>query len=113
MDTSLFQQNIGVYARKVGRAAARPVVTLYMVLRDPKTPRRDKYIIYSALAYVLLPIDLISAKKIPILGWADEAGSIAVAYKKVIKNITPEVERQTEAVLDRWFTKYDKFEVVE
>lgn len=100
---------VKTYATKVGRVAARPVVLLYFVLRNPSMPKKDKYIVYSALAYVLLPIDLISAKKIPILGWMDEAGSIALAYKKVKNNITPAIEMQADELLDKWFPEYTDY----
>lgn len=103
MDTTSLFSNLGKYARRVGRVTARPAVILYYTLCNPATPKTDKYIIYAALAYVVLPIDLISAKRVPILGWADEAAAIAIAYKKVKKNITPEIEAQADAVLDKWF----------
>lgn len=103
MDTSIILNNLGSYAKRVGRTVARPAVILYYVLRDPATPKKDKYIIYGALAYLVLPINLISAKRIPILGWADEATAIALAYKRVKNNITPEIEMQADAWLDMWF----------
>ena len=103
MDAKKIIQQLGLYARRVGRVAARPVVLLYCVLRAPETPKKDKYIVYAALAYVLFPIDFIPAKKIPILGWADEGGAIAIAYKKVKKNITPALEMQADNLLEHWF----------
>lgn len=103
MDSTVILNNLGTYAKRVGRTAARPVVILYFVLRDPATPKKDKYIVYGALAYLVLPVNLISAKKIPILGWADEAAAIAWAYKRVKNNVTPEIERQADALLDKWF----------
>lgn len=110
MDTSMLLSNLGYYAKKVGRVAARPAVLLYFVLRDPTTPKKDKYIIYAALAYVVLPINLISAKRIPILGWVDEAGAIALAYKRAKNNITPAIERQADELLDKWFPQYEVVE---
>ena len=59
--------------------------------------------ILSTISYLVLPIDLISAKRLPFLGWIDEAFSLSVAYQKVSKNITPEIERRTDELLDKWF----------
>ena len=112
MDTSIILNNLGQYAQRVGRTVARPAVILYFVLRDPATPKKDKYIVYAALAYLVLPINLISAKRIPILGWADEAAAIALAYKRVKNNITPAIEMQADALLDRWFPTYGDIEEV-
>lgn len=103
MDSTVILNNLGTYAKRVGRTAARPVVILYFVLRDPATPKKDKYIVYGALAYLVLPVNLISAKKIPILGWADEAAAIAWAYKRVKNNVTPDIERQADELLNKWF----------
>ncbi|MBQ9472833.1 MAG: DUF1232 domain-containing protein [Bacteroidales bacterium] len=102
MDTDRLLENLKHYACRVGRVAARPVVLLYLVLRDPATPRRDKYIIYAALAYVVLPINLISSRRHPLTGWIDEAGAIALAYKKAKKNITPTMEMQADAIIEQW-----------
>ena len=102
MDTSILLNNLGHYARRVGRTVGRPAVILYYVLADPATPKKDKYIVYAALAYLLLPIDLISAKRIPILGWADETAAIAFAYKRVKNNVTPDIEKMADELLDKW-----------
>lgn len=113
IDFSLIFNKLGEYARRVGRTTARPAVLLYFVLRNPATPKKDKLIVYSALAYLLLPFNIISAKKIPILGWADEIGAIALAYKMVKNNITPAVEMEADALLDKWFDSCNDYEIVD
>lgn len=94
---------IGNYAKKVGRASARPVLLLYYVMRSPETPKSEKFMLLSAIAYVVLPIDLISAKRIPIIGWLDEVLSLTIAFQKVSKYVTPEMERKADVILDKWF----------
>lgn len=76
---------------------------MYYVLKSDRTPTSAKMIIYGALAYLILPINLISQKRHPILGWADEVAAIALAYKKVKQYITPEMEQQSENTLNQWF----------
>lgn len=112
-NASLLWDKIKEYARKVGRVGARPVLLLYFVMTDEATPRSVKITVGSALAYLVLPIDLISGKKHPILGKVDEAAAIVLAYQKVKKHITPEIERKTDEVLDKWFAEYTPFEEVE
>ena len=90
-------------ATKVGRTAARPVLLTYYVLKDENTPRADKVVFAAALAYLVLPIDLISAKRFPVFGWLDELASVSIAYKRVAKHITPEIEQKADAQLDKWF----------
>lgn len=94
---------IGTWARKAGRVSARPVILLYYVMTSKDTPRSEKLLLASAIAYVVLPLDLLSAKRLPIIGWIDEIVSLTVAYQKVCKYITPEMEQKADALLDKWF----------
>ena len=91
------------YAIKVGRVAARPVLLLYYVMRSGETPTKDKLTIFGALAYIILPVDLLNAKRLPIIGWIDEVVSLAVAVQRMQKYVTPEMEAKADAQLDKWF----------
>lgn len=112
IDATHLWDNIQTYAKKVGRVSARPVLLLYFVMTNDKTPRSAKLLIGSALAYLVLPVNLISTKNHPLVGWMDEAASIAVVYQKVKKHITPEIERKTDELLDKWFVEYTPYETV-
>lgn len=101
------------YALKIGRVSARPALLLYFVMTGKHTPKSDKMMILSTLSYLVLPIDLISAKRLPIIGWIDEALSLSVAYEKVCKNITPEIEAKTDELLDKWFPQYVDYELID
>lgn len=106
IDYDMLWQEIGRYAKKVGRASTRPVLLLYYVMKSPSTPKSEKIMLASAIAYVVLPVDLISAKRLPIIGWLDEVVSLTVAYQKICKYITPEMEQKADKVLDRFFPEY-------
>ena len=112
--TSALKDKLQEYATKVGRISARPLLLLYFIMVSKDTPKSDKLVILSTLSYLVFPIDLISAKRLPVIGWIDEAFSLSVAYQKVSKNITPEIERKTDALLDKWFPEYTNYvEIVE
>lgn len=100
---------IGNYARKAGRLTTRPVLLLYYVMLNKKTPWNDKMLIFSTLAYIVLPIDILDAKRLPIIGWFDEIASLSVTYQKVCKNVTPEIEAKVDAILDKWFPEYAEY----
>lgn len=104
---------IGIWAKKAGRASARPIILLYYVMTSKDTPRSEKIMLASAIAYVVLPIDLISAKRIPIIGWLDEVVSLTLAYQKVCKYITPEMEQKADAILDKLFPEFTPIVEVE
>ena len=109
IDTAVLKDKLQVYAMKVGRISARPVLLLYFIMVSKDTPKSDKLMILSTISYLVFPIDLVSAKRLPIIGWVDEAFSLSVAYQKVSKNITPEIERKTDALLDKWFPEYTSY----
>lgn len=100
------------YAYKVGRMAVRPVLLLYFVLRSEETPWKDKLTIFGALAYLVFPVDLLEAKRLPIIGWLDEITSLAVAIQRMSKYITPEMEAKADGILDQCFPIYAEFEEV-
>lgn len=105
---------IAEFAKKTGRIATRPVILLYYVMKSKDTPMADKIMLASAIAYVVLPIDLLSAKRIPILGWIDEIVSLTVAYQKVRSHVTPEMEAKADQLLDKWFgQEYTSYSVVD
>ena len=109
INTAVLKDKLQVYAMKVGRISARPVLLLYFIMVSKDTPKSDKLMILSTISYLVFPIDLVSAKRLPIIGWIDEAFSLSVAYQKVCKNITPEIERKTDELLDKWFTEYTSY----
>lgn len=104
---------IGEYAKKVGRLTTRPVLLTYFVMIDDATPANDKISLAASIAYVVLPIDLLSAKRFPILGWLDELVSLSVAYNKIQQHVTHEMERKADEILDKWFPEYNKYEIIE
>ena len=113
IDFSVLKEGIRNFAKKAGRVATRPALLLYYVMKSDETPKSDKLMILSTLAYLVLPIDIISAKRLPVIGWLDEVVSLSVAIQKMSQRITPEIERQTDDTLDRWFPEYTAFEEVE
>lgn len=106
--TSLWNK-ISEYAMKAGRVTTRPVLLLYFVMKSKDTPWKDKMLIFSTLSYIVLPIDILDAKRLPIIGWFDEIASLSVTYQTMCKNITPEIEAKVDAILDKWFPKYTEY----
>ena len=102
MDLNILWKSLAAFSKRVGRSMARTPLLLYYVLKDDKTTTKDKATIYAALAYLVLPVDLISARSHPILGWADEILSIEIVYDRMRKYITPDMLRRAEAQLDKW-----------
>ena len=109
---TLLWDKICKYATKVGRGTARPMIQLFFVLNSNDTPKSKKILIYSAIAYLVLPIDLISAKRLPVIGWIDEVVSLTIAYQKMKRHITPEIERKVEDILDNLIPETNAYKII-
>lgn len=103
---------LSTFAIKAGRVTTRPVLLLFFVMKSKDMPKADKLLVFSALSYIVFPIDILDAKRLPIIGWFDEIASISVAYQKVCKHITPEMETKVDAILDRWLPEYTPYELI-
>lgn len=112
-DYNALWESVCKWSRKVGRAAARPVLLMWYVMRSKDTPRKDKWAIFGSLAYLVLPVDILDAKRLPIIGWLDEVTSLAVLVQKMSKHITPEIEVRVDKQLDKWFPEYVEYEMIE
>lgn len=73
------------YASKV--PFAREAVAMYYCAMDPATPIASKATAIGALAYWILPVDLIP-DFIPVAGFADDASAIFLAFKAISGHIT-------------------------
>ena len=99
------------YALKVGRVAARPLLTFYYVLNDETTTTLDRVLVYAAIIYTISPVSLIPAAVYHLLGVLDEGAAVLFVYKKIKNNVTPEIRQKVEDTLDEWFGA--EYEVVE
>ena len=63
------------------------------IVRDPRTPLGLKGLLLAALAYVVMPVDLIP-DAIPILGQADDLTVLLLVLDMFIQNAPPEVRAE-------------------
>lgn len=105
MEISLLWNGFKGFAQRVGRRVARTPLLLYYVLKSDSTSKKDKAIIYAALAYLVLPIDILPVSKFHILGIVDEYLSIEIIFDRMQKYITPSMYAQAEKQLDAWIGK--------
>ena len=101
---------LSTMARKAGIKAVYAVLLLYYALQSPNTSTKDKSIIYGALGYFILPLDLVP-DFIPLAGFGDDLGALIWALSRVLANITDEVRQQARLKLRDWFGDYDPSEI--
>ncbi len=76
--------------RDRARALRRDVMTLWFALRDPRTPRRARWLAALVVAYALSPIDLIP-DFIPVLGYLDDLVLVPLGIALVLRMIPAHV----------------------
>ncbi|MCL2714278.1 MAG: YkvA family protein [Alphaproteobacteria bacterium] len=91
-----------------GVAAKLPFVedllAAYYCAFDKTTPRRVQLALLGAIAYFILPFDIIP-DMLPVLGYTDDAAVLAAALKLVAGHIKPEHYSAARAALQRGVTE--------
>ena len=100
---ALLWDKLKTYALRAGRVATKPILTFYYVMHQTETTTLEKALIYGAIAYIIIPSDLLPRRTLSILGILDDAAVIAYVYKKISGKITIEITNKVEDTLDRWF----------
>jgi uncharacterized membrane protein YkvA (DUF1232 family) len=76
----------------------RDALALYYCARDPRTPARAKAIAFAALAYFIMPIDLVP-DTIPVIGMLDDGSVVAFALWALDQHVTEDHRRKADQLL--------------
>ena len=60
-------------------------------------------LIYAAIIYTIVPMDLIPKSVYKLLGVLDDGAAVFYVYKKIKDKITPEITMKVEDTLNEWF----------
>ena len=91
------------WALKAGRVATRPLLQFYYVLEDDSTSTIDRLLIYGAIIYTILPMDLLPRAVFKFLGILDDGMAVLYVYKKIKNKLTPEINAKVDNTLNEWF----------
>src|SRR4030081_2259261 len=89
-------------ARRVAAALpfAEDLVAAYFCAFDRETPRHVQAALLGALAYFVLPFDIIP-DMMPLLGFTDDAAVLATALRMVATHIRPEHRAAARRAIER------------
>ena len=76
------------------------LVSVYFCAIDPTTPLQVKAILFGALAYFVLPFDVVP-DFIALLGFGDDAAVLYAAIRSVAPHVKPEHRVRAKDALDR------------
>lgn len=93
-----FWQKLKAAARKV--PFIDDLVSVYYCALDPATPLQAKAVLMGALAYFILPLDVLP-DFVPLLGFGDDAAVLYAAIRAVAPHIKLEHRLRAKEALDR------------
>ncbi len=87
--------------RKVGRRIpfAEDALAAWFCATDPATDRKVKLVLVGALAYFVMPADLVP-DILPLIGFSDDAAVITAAVAAVARSIRPDHRERARETLD-------------
>ena len=99
-------------AAKGSKETTRMMLELYYVMQSDQTSKFNKLVIGAALAYQLLPNDLLPKEEYGVLGYLDNATALYLAYKRIKKSVTPEIKQKVDETLEGWTKSIDDFSIM-
>lgn len=100
---ALLWDKLKTYALQAGRVATKPILTFYYVMHQTETTTMEKALIYGAIAYIVIPSDLLPRRALSILGILDDAAVITYVYNKVSSKVSAEITNKVNDTIDQWF----------
>ena len=89
------------FAGVIGREALLKAFQLYYVTQKPELPAKVKTIIMGALAYLVLPVDVVP-DLLPVVGYTDDVAVLAYALLQAL----PYIDDEVNARRSRWCRKF-------
>jgi len=101
-DEAYVRRGFWAKARRVAAMVpfAEDLLTAYYCAFDRATPRHVQAALLGALAYFVLPFDIIP-DMMPVLGYTDDAAVLVTAFKLVASHIRPEHRAAAQAAIAR------------
>ncbi|MCU0723363.1 MAG: YkvA family protein [Planctomycetes bacterium] len=97
-----FWKKLARTAKKAGRKTVETALTLYYCMADPETPMWAKGVIAGALAYFILPADVIP-DLLPGIGFTDDLAVLVGAWQTAAACLTAGHREKARRKCETWF----------
>lgn len=101
-DANSYWEKIKNFAKEAGTEVVEKSLFLFYSTQSNETPMWAKTVVYSALAYFVLPTDAIP-DFIPVVGYTDDLGALGAALATCAAYINQDVKEQARKKLKDWF----------
>jgi len=96
-------EKIKRFSRVAGQDLIEKALCLYYAAQRPETPIWAKTVVYSALGYFILPMDLIPDLT-PAVGFSDDLGALGLALATIAAYINTDVKDKASEKIKEWFS---------
>ncbi|PWJ43046.1 YkvA family protein [Sediminitomix flava] len=105
-------KKISANVQKLGSKLVYQLLKMYYAAIDKDTPVWAKSIIFSALVYFVLPLDMIP-DFIPVTGFTDDISALGLALVQVGSQISDEHKSLAKKRTEAWFGSSEVLEIEE
>tara|TARA_Y100001968_G_scaffold300814_1_gene312591 strand:- start:419 stop:778 length:360 start_codon:yes stop_codon:yes gene_type:complete len=103
IDSSTIDTNLIVkILSRAGRTIAQPALEVMEMALDPLTPPQARMSLIAALAYLIMPFDLLP-DFIPLMGFSDDFVALTAVLSIWSKYMTPAIRIRAQKKLNRLF----------
>ena len=99
---SSFWEKIKEYAIQAGCSVIYAALLLYYVMNLKEISSKERAIVWSALGYFILPLDVIP-DVMPVVGFTDDLAVLIAALYVIVKYIDEDVKKAARNKLKDWF----------
>ena len=103
-----FLKKMKTFGFQAGQTLVEQAYIMWYALHSSKTPTSAKLVIAGALAYWILPVDMIP-DMLPAVGFTDDFTTIASALASVAMSITPDIRAKAKLQTNALFDEPDGF----
>jgi uncharacterized membrane protein YkvA (DUF1232 family) len=89
------------FGKRAGRIVVERALRLFYAAQDPSTPAWAKRAIYAALAYFIVPFDLIP-DFVPGIGFTDDAATLLFTLFVVSAYVSRDIKIRARVKTDEW-----------
>lgn len=97
-----FWEKLKKFALQAGAKVIYGALTLFYSAKADATPKWAKSVVYGALGYLILPVDLVP-DALPAVGFGDDFAVIGAALIAIAAHITPAMKEQAKSKMADWF----------
>nr|WP_274362939.1 MULTISPECIES: YkvA family protein [unclassified Paenibacillus] len=109
-----FWDKLKKHAIDAGKKVVYSALLCYYAVQNPNVPMKAKLIIYGALGYLILPIDLVP-DMVPVLGYGDDLTALLYAIGSIAGYINEDVRTNAVRKMQDWFgdVRVDDKDIIE